>query len=373
MMLRPYFQTRAFAALANRPELLYRVNTMQWAAQAGCVEASITAFGPVLDLWEMIEFLRCPVTIRDEMGVNAWWGYVSEVRVRVGALEIGVTLESMQNAVAVAYSYVAPGTSTVGQRKTTDWAVDADSAAEYGRKEFLSSQGGLSDAAATARRDAILASRKYPQGTVNPFGMLPRGSVGYSGAENSQSATIVCRGWWRTLGWRYASVASTANTVTTAQITSLVSTYGQFFTATDVEAASGISSSAYRTGDRTALDEVIDLLNSGGAGGRRLLASVDVDRRLQVWEEPASTSVGYVLKGKDGALLTKEQYPVRPYLPPVGVWCRLTDIIPATADVTKMIDPTLQFIEGATWSNENGLVLQFRGQPSIEDMLMVMR
>jgi hypothetical protein len=277
----------------------------------------------------------------------------------------------MINAVCVVYSYVEPGTQSVGQRKMTDWAEDDDSITEYGRKEFISSQDGMSDAAAEARRDAILAAYKWPQGVAGQFGE-PRGRVRYSGAKKSLSATLYCRGWMSTLKWRYANVTGVSSVATTTQIGNLVTSYGPFLTATDVEAASGMSSSEYRDGDKDALTEIISLLESGGANDRRLLATVDVDRRLKIAEEPANTSVSYFLD-VHGELYDQWHNLVDPYRPPVGKWCRLIDVIPNSADVTKLNTPDLQFIEGATWSTDGGLQLQFRGQPSIEDMFKVMR
>jgi hypothetical protein len=525
------FKKRNFSPRLEAEGVQTRVNSMSWNAVGGCGDASITCFGSVEDLWEMIEYLRCPVEIYDEIGHAVWWGYVSETRVRVGALEIGATLDSMSNKVAVAYSYIQPGTTTTGQRKTTAWSTDTDSSVEYGIKEFLSSQGGLSDSAATGKRDAILTSRRWPQGIANPFG-APRGRVRYSGAEDSQSATLTCKGWWNTLGWRYASISavtgpsyqttsateqkvgeaagntkvmmvintaargygalgiqvyarkqgsptdnlvltlyqanddtdvpegSAIGTVTlagsgltgslawvggtftegqmnpnkdhcvvvsrsgaadasnyyvvnvneakgyasgffriyggstwaarspdadmpfilsvnnnvesTSQIIELARTYGEFITATAVDVGSGVILPSYRDGDTLTLAEIEELLEVGGVNARRLLASVDVERRLRIWEEPAATTVAYRLN-RDGQLLDRLLGVVDDYAAPVGVWVRLQDVIPGNADVSKLNSPELQFIEGATWSADNGLRLQFRGQPSIEEMFKIKR
>ncbi len=530
MSLAPTFKSRSFTG-RMMPEINYQVTSMRWDAVGGCAEASITCYGPEQDLWEMIELLRCPVEIRNETGRAAWWGYVNEVQVRVGAIEIGVTLDSMKNKVAVAYSYIQPGTQTVGQRKTTSWSTDSDSVTEYGTKEFLSSQSGLSTAAAEAMRAAILAAQRYPQGTINPFG-TPRGRARYSGSEDSQSATLTCKGWWNTLGWRYASIAAATgpsytstsateynlgsattnmkimevislggrsynalglsvyakkhgspadnlvlaiyeaddndvpvgsakasvsipggdittslawvsgtfstetnldpakdycihvtrsgaadannyyiinvneslgytsgimkiyngtawvarnpdadmpfsmsvnnNLQSTYIIRELAENFGEFITAVDIEVESGISVPSYRDGDTLVLDEILEMLEVGGVNNRRLLASVDIDRRLWVWEEPANTAVNYRIN-RYGELLDRLYSPVDEYAPPVGVWCLLHDVIPASADVSKLNAPELQFIEGATWSEDNGLLLQFRGQPSIDDLFKIER
>ncbi len=216
--LLPRFQNRAFADIANDRELRLVVNSLEWDAIGGPVQASITAYGPEMNLWNLIEYLRYPVAIGDERDDLAWWGLVDEARVRVGAVEVGASLGHMSNRVAVAYSYIEPGSNVVGTRKTTAWAQDDDAVAEYGIKEWLSSASGLTDAAALARRAAILAQHKWPGGAAQSFGM-PRGRVRSSGAENSQSASLICRGWMSTLGWKYASVGSVAGPAYTATST----------------------------------------------------------------------------------------------------------------------------------------------------------
>lgn len=378
MTPRPVFYDRALARMSMPPHLRYTVNRCNWSAIGGPQESTITVYGPEEEIWELIEMLRCGVEIDAETG-TIWWGYIEEVMIRTGALEIGASLVGMANRIAVAYSYVAPGTSTVGQRRTTPWAVDTISSGEYGTIDFLSSQGGLSDAAAVGRRDAILAARKFPQvvngasGGDDDFGG-PRGRVRYSGSKDALSATIKCRGWFRTLGWRMAAVAATTATDTTAQITSLVGTYGQFFQGVDVEAASGVTLSQYRTGETTAQQEVESLLGIGGASARRLLAKVSQERYLSVYEEPVHTDVRHFLDRY--GQMWDEKDPVIESAPPVGVWCQLRDVIPGTADLSKLSDPSIQFIEGAVWQAGKGngkARYSFRGQPSIEDMFKVQR
>jgi hypothetical protein len=364
--------SRDFAGTAKGINLELKANSLELSVYGGPAAASITVRGGALELWEVLEWLRCPVMVSSDDGERLWWGFVSEVRVRENALEVGATIDSMCNAVAVAYSYVEPGSQVVGTRKTTSWVTDAESIAEFGRKDFLSSQDGMSDATAEARRDAILAARRWPQAPpMQTSGMMPRGRVRYSGAKKSMSATIYCRGWWSTLGWRMASVSGTTDTATTTQISNLVSTYGALITSTSIEAASGISSSEYRDGDSDALTEILGLMGSGGANGRRLLATVDEYRRLYIYEEPAITTVEYGLNSHGVVLYRGQQ--IREAKAPVGEWIRMLGVIPGNVDQSKLISPETQFVEGASWSDSSGMRLKFRGQPSIEEMGKVQR
>lgn len=520
------------------PRVTLRVNRLDWSALGGCRECSITAFGEADQVQRFLEFLRYGVKIRDETGRACWWGYVHSARARVRGMEIGVTLDSMINAVAVAYSYAQPGTQSVGARRTTAWATDTDSIAQYGRKEFLSSMDGMTPTAATARRDAILAAFRWPGGDTARTGSsgarfgMPRGRLRDSGATDSRSATITCRGWWDTLGWMYASwpsvvgpsyqttsateqavgsaagdtkvmqqvytgtqalnvlelavyarkqaaptdnftlalyaldgsgnpTGSALGSITTAgtgmstslgwvrlalssavelkarttygllvsrsgaadganyyvvnvntslgytsgafkiwngsawvargtdadlvfrlyvdnevesseQVRDLATDYGQFFSGVEIRAGSGLALPSYRDGDTLALDEVVNLLESGGANGRRLLATVDEHRTVVVAEEPASTDVGLWID-RDGIVYDMQDQVWPGQINPCGQWCQAREVLSANVSLNYLNDPTLQFVESATWTPNEGLQPMWRGQPSVEDMFKIKR
>lgn len=504
----------------------YHVNSMRWDVAGYCSEASITVTGSRTGLWEMMEYLRCPVEIYNERGKCVWWGYVAETAVREKSIEVGATLTSLTNRVAVTYSWVEPGTLQVGTRKTTAWAEDTESIAEYGYRELISSASGLTDEAATQRRDTILAQHRWPQGV----GANPRGRARYSGADNSASATLICKGWYGTLDWRYApwsnlksityvgaggseptvgnsssrakvmqqfvttsnrsvravsvgvcldktgsptdnvvvelfeldssgnptgsalanytfagsTVTATqdwhsgdlstqvalkagvmyglqvrrsgavdgsnyysvwGNTAldysggafkvwngsawvanspdvdmrfrigvdnqveTTQQIKDIVGTYGQFITSTDIESNSGYYLPSWRDGSRSALKEIEDLLKYGGPNDRSLITRVESDRRLRVYEEEARPNQPAFYLKVDGTIMNGAGGVQPDDEPPVGRWIRLAEVIPGTVDISKLIDPTWQFVSGARWSDSSGTSLIFRGQPGIEDLL----
>jgi hypothetical protein len=98
----------------------------------------------------------------------------------------------MFNRIAVAYSYVAPGSNTVGTRATTPWVQNDDSVSTYGQKEIRGSLDGATSAQAAAARDALLAQSRYPIPDIRP-----------RGDSNELTATLECAGWWDTNSWRY--------------------------------------------------------------------------------------------------------------------------------------------------------------------------
>jgi hypothetical protein len=159
---------------------------------------------------------------------------------------------------------------------------------------------------------------------------------------------LYCRGWFDTLGWRYYANASNTPVDTTTQIYNIEASAGQFITATDLDAASGLVTNPIQTGDNLALSTVQDLLNMGTTNQRRMLASVDINRRLAISEQPASPYNPYLLR-KDGRLNDPMDNPVRKELCMVGIWAQLKDIISASIDLSKILDPSLVFIDEAEY------------------------
>lgn len=130
---------------------------------------------------------------------------------------------------------------------------------------------------------------------------------------------------------------------TSQQARSIATAFGQFITGVDLQVSSGVTCESYRDGDATALYEAEQLLTMGTSNNRRMLAWVDRNRVLRVYEEPTSSNPYFLLR--DGSLSTPFDTPLRRENCPVACWARLRDVIPNSVDVSKLIDPTLVFIE----------------------------
>jgi hypothetical protein len=349
MKLTPSFKDRDFSPVLT-PQVTFTIDRYNTRAIGGCDTATISATGGELELWQLLNMLRYGVEIQDELGNARWWGYVNEVVLEIGGVSIGASLDTMSNKIAVAYSYVAAGTSDVGMRKTTAWISDTDSTGEYGTKELLKSLSGATDAQANSMGTASLSSYKYPIPVMQ-----------FYGAAKAKTAKIYCRGWFNTLAWRYAE-GDSGDVATTSQIETMITTYGEFITATTIEDASGINTSSYRDGDTTLLSEVQDLLQTGTTDGRRLLLDIDRNRRARVYIEPASTTINYYYL-KTGKLSDAVGNPLMPGEVVAGVWCALKDIVPVVVDLTILGNPTPFFIEACEWDNQaKQLYITPRGQ-----------
>jgi len=134
---------------------------------------------------------------------------------------------------------------------------------------------------------------------------------------------------------------------TTAQLREMLVT-NPFFSGLDIEVDSGVWASQYRLGDHHTRTEIEELLRAGAASGRRLLARVEPNLRVRIYEEPAPGASDWGLFAR-GEIRDAGDQIVNPARGPVGVWARLRDGVPGSADVSKLADVSRVFIERAEW------------------------
>lgn len=367
------FQDRDFSG-HHVNSLDITVDNYSFSIFGGCDEAQIIVTGNELGVLDILNWLRRPVTIYELRGIPVWWGYVHEVTIEQDNLDLSVSLDLMANRVSVAYSFVEPGSQTVGTRKTTTWADNLDSQAVYGVKEFRAATGGMNSASAENYRNTILNSRAWPySGVALNTKSRRRGSAG---PHKMLSANLRCKGWWNTLGWRHFSNSNTASTATTDQIAAIILACAQFTMSYDITFASGIAGSEYRDGDATALAEILSLMKTGTSYGRRMLSEVLPNRIVRIYEEPdllriSSNADTLYFMDSQSRLFGKNGTIVDEYTPPVGKWCQLKDMYQSVLDLTKLADPTFQFIEASSWSATYGAQYRFRGQPDTASLLAI--
>jgi len=175
---------RDFTDLAVQPDVIFEVERYSHSVFGGSKNATIQATGKEEDLFELINHLREPIEIINERGDCVWHGYVHDVTVNTDVGRYGVSLDSMSNRVAVAYTIER-------ERYTTDWSGDDDSIGEFGIKELLLSKSDITNADALQTRDVHLAKAK------NLIPILKFSS------DSKQTATLNCLGWLETLQWQY--------------------------------------------------------------------------------------------------------------------------------------------------------------------------
>lgn len=188
--INPVFYTKAGALLIGPPGLNYDVDRYTRHAIGGPKRAQIDCYGSDESLWQLGTLMRSPVELIDDNADLCWHGYIHAVRINVGGVEWGLSIDDFANRVAVAYT-AASGTASM--RKTTAFATDSVSVAEFGTKDYLHPMNNATDASAVQQRDIELSIRKN---------FIPTIEVGDTGQSKG---TILMRGWWDTLSWRLTS------------------------------------------------------------------------------------------------------------------------------------------------------------------------
>lgn len=160
-------------------------------AMGGNDSAEIEVSGPEAALHQLRNWLRYRVEIWGDAGL-VWEGFVDNIMLSLGGVSVSVGTEKMYNAIQVIYSYTGDdGGSETGE---TDWGTDAQSIAEYGRKEAIHSSGGeVTAEAATTLRDTVLAGAAKATAPI----------ISLEGGTEQASAILQCSGRYHQLEWRY--------------------------------------------------------------------------------------------------------------------------------------------------------------------------
>ena len=176
-----------------------QVERLTWKALGGPAEAVLTGSLPTQDLtsraaeWAA-DTLGVPVTVTNQTGENAWWGYVERVEIQQNGLQLVYDLAEMANRVCVEFWQPEPQLEWTGARTFTAWADDLDSQRIFGVKERFFTLRSMDESEAIQARDALLAQHCRPLPQVRQV----------AANEKAARLRLVCRGWWQTLQWRMA-------------------------------------------------------------------------------------------------------------------------------------------------------------------------
>lgn len=151
-------------------------------------------------------------------------------------------------------------------------------------------------------------------------------------------------------------------------LTSVLQDSGQFFSAIEPIASTGIFDTPYADGDRRALALAEALLSKGSTTALSLQAMVLPDRRVVVTPEPDRSQIRYQID-TERRMYDQFGQPAGGDATPAGSWVRLRDALPGTANLVDMEDPTTYLIDVAEYDvRANRWELTPRDQPTIWDL-----
>lgn len=182
-----------------QPALDLRVERLTWKALGGPAEAVVSAtelypgWAAQSGQWAL-DALRRPVTVTNQAGEYAWWGYVHRVEVDQAGMRLVYTLDDLVNRVCVQYWQQEPQLEWSGERSFTSWVDDLESQRIYGVKERIFRLRSMDAVEALRARDALLEQYSRPQPHL----------AGSRNAGQKSQVRLACRGWWDTLTWKMA-------------------------------------------------------------------------------------------------------------------------------------------------------------------------
>ncbi len=184
-------------------ELDLRVEKLSWCAEGGPLQADLTADVPCRRAGAgfpagLYALLGQAVRVFNTAAEPVWWGYLARIEVQRGAVAANLDLARLANRVAAQYWRRQAELEWRGEKAITDWAEDARSIQLYGVKERVLFLHSRLEQQAAAARDSWLASASQPSSQVRT---LP---AAHPAGEEDFHLRLTCRGWWDTIGWRYA-------------------------------------------------------------------------------------------------------------------------------------------------------------------------
>lgn len=147
------------------------------------------------------------------------------------------------------------------------------------------------------------------------------------------------------------------------QVATLLSTYAEFLTLIRNETSTE-SQPSYMPGDVSVMQALEDFLEQGGASTRRVLAYVERNRGLHLYEEHAMPTRRF-WQVKNGKAYTNG----REAVPEDCQWIlgRHVDIANAFVSATSYDTLQPQFVDSVEWTNTGGIQLRYKGKPAPED------
>lgn len=134
------------------------------------------------------------------------------------------------------------------------------------------------------------------------------------------------------------------------QISDAISAAAEFLTGGDIISTTGVATPTGRAGDYTLQSALEELLTSGTANNRQLLAFVTPERVVRVYEEPIASRQSPGIYRDGNKLYDAQKRPLKANSP-TGKWCRDVNIVlPPEADV----DPSFFFVARAEYDCRKG-------------------
>lgn len=131
---------------------------------------------------------------------------------------------------------------------------------------------------------------------------------------------------------------------TTTQISTILTSVGEFVTSAIIDTASGLRTLPYRDGTETARQIISALARAGTSANKRLLTKVNAARQLIVYQEPTTGSADDFILGDDGHLYGLDYEEPKPdYRCSYGQWAAIHSLELAQVPTTKVFIDEVEY------------------------------
>lgn len=176
--------------IKNPHGVRFEVEKMSKSFRGGSKNASIKAYGPSNNLFDLIHCIFNHIEVIDQSGNPVWFGKITEVHIYLGDYLVGINLEEVFNAIKIIYT---TSNSPAGvEYQETEWREDALSIERYGRRELVYSVGESNFNRAVETQIKMLYELKDPHHTILT---IDEGEDTY--------AEIFCEGYYSLLQFQY--------------------------------------------------------------------------------------------------------------------------------------------------------------------------
>jgi hypothetical protein len=145
---------------------------------------------------------------------------------------------------------------------------------------------------------------------------------------------------------------------TSQQIQNYLIQHGEVFRGVRLDVRSGIFTESFRNGDTIVHAELKAHQESGTSNYRRILSRVNLDRTVDVWEQPAEPSRPDLEYRMDGKIYYLAGSEIEPGYDPVGKWVSVIPITKSSSYFSAINGMNNYFIDACEWDRD--------GRPSIK-------
>ena len=118
---------------------LFSVKHMRWGLPGGARDAELVCEGSKVEnqLEQIFEGIGYGVDIFDDCGQVVWNGYVNEIEVQIGKVEMRINLDQFANRVAIRYVDLKPSAPWSREDGITGFIEELVQVQRFGKKEWI--------------------------------------------------------------------------------------------------------------------------------------------------------------------------------------------------------------------------------------------